>query len=560
MFPIVEPSIALNLPIAAGADRRPLGADEITELERILHASGLAQVSLARRHSVVFAYPGMGMGNVYPELAGCTTEVCAFIEEAAIFERHGIQVIGISTEPSQPPPGCIAIPFPNGVLPQEGIGSPLDFVERGGRRYAVRASFVIAPDGSGERIGGITDVVAHVRRCLDVALEQRLARFREAALAYLRQGGNGLSATARFRGLLPNGADSVAIPRVDLTIELVGKLASPDVVAQEAGYMDRLNRLLEEHGRPPLFPRVVAMNVDEEPGWYLMEAADPTTADQLAFADSNRTVLSERGEKITTSVIERLADLYQLTFRPEVPAVAPYHYLGRFEALPQRKDFRRAFEFLVGGDMERFLRTPVSWGDTVLGSYREQLKFLDKAADLLVQPVGAYLHGDPHLPNVLLTSDRAAVRLVDPRVVWDGYDVGDPGFGDPLYDLATLFHSLRGMATILEAISNDHSAALLETEEGVDGLVVRPGILDLADEGTLEWFVQTVERIIPEDILGRHWRARLHVGVANALMGWLKYPRSIPTRAAWIAVYVLALHHLETGRRELKASGAFNGR
>lgn len=559
MFPIAT-SIGLDYPDAAGADVRPLGVDEISELERILHASGLEHVSLARRHSVVFAFPGMGMGNVYPELAGCTTEVCAFIEEAAIFERHGIQVVGISTEPSEPPPGCLAIPFPNGLLPQEGVGAPLEFVERGGRRYAVRASFVIGPDGSGVRIGGITDVVAHVRRCLDVAVEQRLARYREATFTYLRRDGTDIGATARLRGLLPNGADSVAIPRVDLTVELVAKLASPDIVSQEAGYMDRINRLLEGNGKPPLFPRVVAVGAEEEPAWYLMEAADPTTADQLAFADPRRTVLSHRGEQITTSVLERLADLYVLTFRPEVPAVAPYHYLGRFQALPRRSDFAHAFELLIGGDLERFLRTPVGWDSTLLRSYQDQLGFLEEAADLLVQPVGAYLHGDPHLPNVLLTSDGAAIRLIDPRVVWDGHDVGDPGFGDPVYDLATLFHSIGGMSTILHAISNDHSAALLEIEEGVDGLVARSGILDPGAEGTIEWFSQTVERIFPTEILGQHWRARLHVGAANALLGWLKYPRSISTKAAWLAVYVLALHHLETGRRELASSEVLEGR
>lgn len=83
--------------------------------------------------------------------------------------------------------------------------------------------------------------------------------------------------------------------------------------------------------------------------------------------------------------------------------------------------------------------------------------------------------------------------------------------------------------------------------------MVRPGILDPSDTRTLEWFVRTVERTFPEEILGLHWLGRLHVGVANALLGWLKYPRSLPTRVAWLAVFVLALHHLETGRRELEA-------
>lgn len=552
MIPKLQPTSIFELPDPAGTERRPLSPNEVAELEHVVQASGLPEVSLSGRDSVVFAYPGMGVGKVYPELAGCTTEVCAFIEDAAVFERHGIQVVGISTEPSEPPPGCLSIPFPTGVIQQTEAGSPLEFVERGDRRYVVRTSFLIGPDGTGQRISGITDVVQHVRRCLDWSLQQRLDRYRDALLAYLREGGAGIPSKATIRGLLPNGADSVVIPRVDLTLEVVAKMARTDIVAQEAGYIDHLNRLLEEHDRAALFPEVVAVSRDEEPAWYLMEAADPTTADELAFADPERTTLSPRGERIISLVLERLADLHELTFRPEIPAVAPYFYLGRFQALPERSDFQDAFELLVGGDLEPFLQTSIRSDDIPLRSYRDQLTFLAGAQDHLVQPVGSYLHGDPHLPNVLLTPDRSAIRMVDPRVVWDGNDVGDPGFGDPLYDLATLFHSVGGMAAILHSIATNRSDGLL-TVERVDGeLVVRSGTLDPGDGTAFEWFVDVLQQVYPENVLGPNWQARIHVGVANALLGWLKYPRSIPTRVAWLAVYVLALHHLEAGRQLLE--------
>lgn len=551
-IPSFQAASIFDLPDAAGAERRFLSPGEVAELDRVIHASGLAEVSLSGRDSVVFAYPGMGVGKVYPELAGCTTEVCAFIEEAAVFERHGIQVVGISTEPSEPPPGCLSIPFPTGVVQQTEVGSPLEFVEKGDRRYLVRTSFVIGPDGTGQRISEITDVVAHVRRCLDAALQQRLDRYRDAVLAYLGRGGTGIPSKATIRRLLPNGADSVVIPQVDLTLEVVAKVARSDIVAQEAGYMNHLNRLLEERGRSPLFPQVVAVSSDEEPGWYLMESADPTTADELAFADPERTLLSPRGERIIRLVLERLADLHELTHRPETPAVASYVYLGRFEALPKRSDFQSAFELLVGGDLESFLQTPVRLDDVPLRSYRDQLRFLAGAQHHLVQPVGSYLHGDPHLPNMLLTPDRSGVRMVDPRVVWDGNDVGDPGFGDPLYDLATLFHSVGGMASILHSIDANRSDALLAVDSGDGELVARSGTLDPRDRTAFEWFVDVLQQIYPESVLGPNWQARLRVGVANALLGWLRYPRSIPTRAAWLAVYVLLLHHLEAGRQLLE--------
>jgi hypothetical protein len=61
-----------------------------------------------------------------------------------------------------------------------------------------------------------------------------------------------------------------------------------------------------------------------------------------------------------------------------------------------------------------------------------------------------------------------------------------------------------------------------------------------------------MEQSIPAEVLGRHWQARLHVNAANALVGWLKYARSVQTRHAWTAIFSSALYHLESARRELE--------
>ena len=254
-------------PATSGAHLTSLSGEDVEQLGEVIRLSGLSDVSLHGRLSIVFAYPGMGVGDVYPELTGCTSEVCAFIEESAVFEKHGIQVIGLSTEPSEPPPGCLAIPFPTGVLPQQGVVSPLDFVQKAERRYAVRASFIVGPDGTGEKLTDIEDVVAHVRRCFRLAMERRLARYRDAAMEYLSSGGNGVQPSVTLCDLLPNGADSVAIPRVDVTLELVAKLADRSIIVQEAGYIRRINRLLVDHGRSELFPSVLAICDTEDPAW-----------------------------------------------------------------------------------------------------------------------------------------------------------------------------------------------------------------------------------------------------------------------------------------------------
>ena len=337
--------------VVSGAHLTSLSGEDVNRLGEAIRLSGLSDVSLDGRLSVVFVYPGMGVGDVYPEMAGCTSEVCAFIEESVVFEKHGIQVIGLSTEASEPPSGCLAIPFATGLIPQHGVGSPLDFVEKAERRYAVRASFVVGPDGTGEKITDIKDVVSHVRRCFRLAMDRRLARYRDAAMEYLSSGGNGIQPNVTLRGLLPNGADSVAIPRLDVTLELVAKLADGAIISQEAGYIRRINRLLVDHGRSELFPTVLAICDTEDPAWYLMEAVDPTKLDEIVFADQARTILSDTGKTAIESAVDKLIVLYQLTMSPETPAVARYHYLERFLQLPQRDDFRSAFALLVGGDM-----------------------------------------------------------------------------------------------------------------------------------------------------------------------------------------------------------------
>lgn len=542
----------------AGAERVGLNARDGRRLEEILAASGLPDVSLAGRHSIVFVYPGMGVGDAYPELAGCTTEVCTFIEEA-LCTQYGIQVVGLSGEPSDPPEGCMAIPFPVGLLPQgEGAGL-IDWVDMGLRRYAVRASYLVYPDGTGERIGQITDVVAHVKRCLEVVSARQLESRRRGVLARLQEDALAARSSMARRQLLPRGAGSVAIERIDLTFELVCKLASPEAVAEEARYMERANRLLLEHGHPPLFPGVVAVCTDEDPAWYLMEAARSAPLDRLVFADRARTALDPAKEHLVTGTMAKLANLHEVTLRREVPPAARYLAVDRFRTLPARQEFRAAFALLFPrrSSIRAQLSAPVQLdGGFACRSYQEQVGFLEANAQALLQPVGASLHGEAHLQNVLLDRDGRSVVFIDPRTSWDGVSVGAPGSGDPLFDFGTLLGSLHVMSAVLRAIDHDETGELLDVQEegGPDGpaLVASGGVLHLPDHPTVDWFARWLERIVPAEILGRHWKPRLHVSAASALLGWLPQAHKLQTQHAWTGVFLALLYHLELARRHLE--------
>ncbi|MBY6059453.1 phosphotransferase [Leisingera daeponensis] len=62
------------------------------------------------------------------------------------------------------------------------------------------------------------------------------------------------------------------------------------------------------------------------------------------------------------------------------------------------------------------------------------------------------IHGDLHLKNMVAAPDTDNLLLLDPRLQWDAEPVDRFGYGDPVYDIATLLHSIGGMATILRAI------------------------------------------------------------------------------------------------------------
>ena len=55
--------------VASGAQRLRIGEADVRRLEQIARLSGISDVTLKNRLSVVFVYPGMGIGNVYPDLA-----------------------------------------------------------------------------------------------------------------------------------------------------------------------------------------------------------------------------------------------------------------------------------------------------------------------------------------------------------------------------------------------------------------------------------------------------------------------------------------------------------
>ena len=48
-------------------------------------------------NTIIFSFPGIGIGNIYPELSGCTLEVHEMENIAQMYHKQDIDFIGIST-------------------------------------------------------------------------------------------------------------------------------------------------------------------------------------------------------------------------------------------------------------------------------------------------------------------------------------------------------------------------------------------------------------------------------------------------------------------------------
>jgi peroxiredoxin len=541
----------------AGGSVTSIGQTEVAEIQRLLQSASV-ELELDRRYSVVFFYPGIGVGIDYPELAGCTSEICTFADQTTEFVKHGIQLAGMSMRETKPPGEFLTtFPFPVGKLPADVESPLLALVHKGDERFVSRTSFIVFPDATGVRISDIHDPVTHVHTCFDVAISRRLASYQTSTLKYLQNRGDSIRASMLHKEFLSNGADSVSISTIDFRAEVVAKMADAAIVAQEAGYMDRINSVLEENGRPKLFPRVISIETDERPAYYLMEAANPLSLDHLLFDDESMTKLRADRLHILTDSLKKLSNLYEVTFRAEVPKVMRYHYLDRFLAIPERRDFIDTFEFMFqdAATMEAILNSPVRVDDFACRSFEDQMRFLEKEIDSLLQPTGAYLHGDVHMKNMLVQEDGRSVVFIDPRIVWDGFDVGDPGFADPLYDFGTLLHSIHFTSAILQAIESAQTESLLEWSPpsgSGEGIEVTTRVLPIKRGSTVTWFTDWLQREVPSEVLGNNWKARLHVNTANAAFGWLKYARAVQTPHAWMSLFISTLFHLEMARRHLE--------
>lgn len=508
--------------------------------------AGCGRPPVPARPTVVFAYPGHGVGERHRELSGCTNQLLLLSTAVDRMTRLGVDVLAVSTEP---PRGNAHLTALRGRIASvsEADALQVPHLSTADGVYLRRRTYLLRPGMAPVAIGAITDSVAHTEAVLDELEQERIRGW--AAQVWPEH--RGKVTVAAFHA---NGADSDGIVRLRGAGEAVAKVGAAGVVGAEAAFLVRVNETAARAGIPALFPAVHRVLTEDDQAVCLMEAVEPATLDESLFADEDRFVPLADAMRLLEPYLTALTALHRATAGTAAPQVGPYLYRDRFSAVVDHPGFVSSFQALAPVDatvaqlLAARLRLP---GGRVVQSYDEQRTWLADVADRLVPETGALTHGDPHLRNLLGRADGTPV-FVDPRTVWDGRITEDAGYGDPAYDFATLLHSVFPMSGLLRAIETGRVKERFPQAAAAP----RDGVLDLSHL-RLPFELPPAAADLERDLLGRIGHpaaaARLSVGAANALAGWLKYARSLGTGEAWLAVYAYTLWFLDRARRSVAA-------
>ncbi|MBT0773592.1 phosphotransferase [Kineosporia sp. J2-2] len=520
---------------------RTARAEELSALTGALRRAGT--VVEEDVPTVVFVYPGLGVGQRHCELSGCTNQLLLLSTAHARLGRLGVRAYAASTEPAANHAHLTALRDRIAVVsPEEAARLP--FTDQDDGRYLLRTTFVLGGPRNGLVIEEIDDSVEHTQAVIGTMITDRVRQWEAVAGRTTRSDGSDIE-------FYPNGADSYGITAFGAGPALVAKTGPRDVILAESDFTGRVNQILTAAGHPVLFPRSWGTLVEGEQATALMERVDPRPLDQTVFRDEACWETVSTAMSDLEGHLGLLDNLYRATWRPESPGVARYLYRDRFPAIVAHPGFRSAVaELLPGWDTADLLGAKVLLpGGAVVAGWTAATTALAGHTERLVPDGGSLIHGDPHLRNLLRRDDGGAC-LVDPRTVWDGHRREDAGFADPAYDAATLLHSVFPMSAVLHAVDRNDHAGLLPALPGAPGPVLDLSGLALpsaALDGVrdLEQVLVTHLLRLPRTGTPEVYLARLRVGAANALAGWLKYARSLPDARTWLAVYGYTVWYLD---------------
>ncbi|WP_335938746.1 phosphotransferase family protein [Streptomyces sp. PTD5-9] len=348
------------------------------------------------------------------------------------------------------------------------------------------------------------------------------------------------------------GSDSVGVVQFDAggETELVAKTGEAGMIRSETGFTSRTNDDLARIGRDALFPRLHGVHIQGRRGTSVMEAVEAADLEERLFDDEARTELAPDAADVLAPYLDQLAGWYRLTAGEQRPTSADYLYRERFHALREQPAFRSTFRRCFGDrDLDEHLAAGLTLpGGVRIPGYTAATAWLDEHAPALLPRTGSQVHGDIYPTNMLRRSGGGPV-FIDPRTVWEQRQRPDVGYGDPVFDLATLLHGLLPMPAILHAARQGRPEALFgDAFDPARPHDVSSLRLPLRFSGRLRSMEHRLIRTAPGDEPEPVVRSRLYIGAACSLAGWLKYENTLRTPQAWTATYAYTAWYLWQAR------------
>ncbi len=493
--------------------------------ERILEC----QISDA---AIIFTFPGISIGKKYCELSGCTFESEGYERLANKFMGLGIDVIGVST--GEVPKKAQYVNYYQLSEPQAPFRSVL--VE--GREFLARDTYFIIGDNIS--VVEVDDVEKHL-----LVAEKWVGRQLQKLLRLTIEDTKiiDLEKNIELSERLKSGADSLAILKFETDPKSVLKIGVSRIIDLEIDFISNVSGIGVK-----AFPAIYSSGkLSDGNSWYLMEGANPHKGVEYElFRSLEHGILTDDWRNKLCDIISPFKTIYKDSIVKHSCRIAQYHYVDRVKSIIKRKDFIDIYDKLYISHLpcDEFLNQEIILNDSNLGKFYGAVNHVSAIHEKNNSTYSCMVHGDLHLKNILYANKGGRYVFIDPRLQWDDQPIDKFGYSDPVYDMATMLHSISSMSFILERINTRKTKEIVkyEVQKGFIKVELSDDLfnnLTTADGG----IVDVCKNIFPREILEGHWESRLYAGASNALFGWLKYINAIRTKEAWISIYAISAHY-----------------
>lgn len=336
---------------------------------------------------------------------------------------------------------------------------------------------------------------------------------------------------------LKSGVGSFGVFFIEAATPLVIKIGFSSILLEEVNFFQSAFKYTQ-YNKNVTFPKVLLKYLDKIVGWFVMEAGQSITLEDIIY-ESQEAFKHRKFSKPIYQLCQDMSEIYSSNIKDSYWNLDNYHLIGRTENLLLNNiDLKYNSKKLFSPG---FLNSTIEKEMIINGeSYASARQLISQCKSIVVHMSSAlttFIHGDFQVRNIVPRRSNSGYFLIDPRTNWEGNSSTSKFEGSPLYDMANLFHSVAGLSSILR--SKELGVSLLISKSDVmkaTSLEFTQSFLDSA-RYLMEHFEECIERTLPSIFLTTDWRKRLYLYAANSTFGWLRSESVTSNQEIWLAIY-----------------------